>query len=51
MPVPLEVVTSRWNGLARAGEALGEFLLSTHGLGLLTDDGAGQCWLAGTLFQ
>lgn len=47
MPVPLEMITSRWYGLARAGEALGEFLLPTHRLGLLTDDGAGQGWLAG----
>lgn len=35
MPVPLETVTSSWYGLARAGEALGESLLPTHGLGLL----------------
>lgn len=36
MPVPLETVTSRWYALARAREALHEFLLPTQGRGLLT---------------
>lgn len=48
MPVPLETVTSRWYALARAGEALREFLLPTQGRGwgwaADTDDGAGWCW-------
>lgn len=45
MPFPSEMVTSSWDGFARAEEALDEFFHPADGLGPAdTDDGGGQCW-------
>lgn len=45
MPLPLEMVTSSWDGLTRAEETLNEFYRLADGLGPAdTDDVVGQCW-------